>query len=367
MRGGLCGVKQLSSGKRELESKERVHIEGTFGGKYRVFAIFIICVALLGAAFAVSSIWRTTESGQDFFDRIGAFFGEDADESREPSSPPPQSEQEPSREPLLEGDPIPEGAVIVRGADLSYLSLGEQYYLNETDYAPGIEALLARELDLSVAATGEPLVLIVHTHTVEAYLPKETSYIEGSVSAATYSEDAERNMLAVGRVLADQLNENGIPTIQCTRTHTGDGMSLQGAYAREAESVREYLRLYPSIRLVIDLHRDAVMNAEGEYVRTEAPQEDGFAQVMAVVGSDANGTPCNWEGNLALALQLRRALNTGDSGLARPVYLRKSSFNQELAEYSLLLEIGTGANTVEEAKRTAQRVGDALSKLIVHS
>jgi stage II sporulation protein P len=85
---------------------------------------------------------------------------------------------------------------------------------------------------------------------------------------------------------------------------------------------------------------------------------------MAVVGSDTNGTACNWEGNFALAMILRQKLNRSCEGIARPVYLRRSSFNQELAPYSLLLEIGTGANTLEEAKRTVQRVGDALAEII---
>jgi stage II sporulation protein P len=171
-------------------------------------------------------------------------------------------------------------------------------------------------------------------------------------------------MLALGRELADLLNGKGIPTLHCTVDHTGDGGSVQGAYERSAESVKGYLKQYPSIQLVIDLHRDAVLTSEGAYVRSAARGEEQTAQVMAVVGSDANGTACNWEGNFALAMLLRQKLNQSCEGIARPVYLRRSSFNQELAPYSLLLEIGTGANTLEEAKRTVQRVGDALAEII---
>ena len=91
-----------------------------------------------------------------------------------------------------------------------------------------------------------------------------------------------------------------------------------------------------------------------------------MAQVMAVVGTDCNGTEhTRWEENLALALQLRRAMNAETEGIGRPVFLRNSSYNQELAPYSLLLEIGTGGNSLAQAKRTAEMVGSALVKLFI--
>ena len=144
-------------------------------------------------------------------------------------------------------------------------------------------------------------------------------------------------------------------------------MSLQGAYSRSEESVERYLKQYPSIRLVIDLHRDGILTDVEAYVKTEIKDGDGsLAQVMAVVGTDENGTYIpNWEGNLALALQLRREMNLNDCGIGRPVYLRSASFNQELAPYGLLLEIGTGGNSLEQAKRTAEKIGDALAKIIL--
>jgi stage II sporulation protein P len=86
---------------------------------------------------------------------------------------------------------------------------------------------------------------------------------------------------------------------------------------------------------------------------------------MAVIGTDGNGTEfLHWEQNLAFALQLRERLNEGERGICRPVSLRNASFHQELAPCSILLEIGTAGNTVDEAKRAAKLVGDALADLI---
>lgn len=361
-------MEQLPSGGVGREVGEKVSIKGAVCGKYRVFAAFIICVAILTAAFAASSIWRTTESGQAFFDRVAGFFG--AKENA--SDPPPTNENTTPAVPQTTVPPIvdepiriPEGATPVLPLDLSYLSRGEGYLLNETAYTPDVSSLLSAGVDLrgdGEVSANAPLVLIVHTHTAESYDRAQKGYVEGDLSSATYSANAKENMIAVGKVLAERLNEGGIPTLQCTVNHMGEGMTLQGSYDRAADSVRAYLDQYPSIRLVIDLHRDAVMTEAGEYVQTALPDGDGtLAQVMPVIGTDSNGTEHpRWESNLALALALRRKMNLDNNGICRPVYLRNSSFHQELAPYSLLLEIGTGANSLEQAKRTALKVGDAL-------
>ena len=169
-------------------------------------------------------------------------------------------------------------------------------------------------------------------------------------------------VLAVGAELTRTLNEKGITAIHCTVMH--DSPTLSGSYERSAETVRAYLKRYPSIQYVIDLHRDALYTDDGAFVRTETTAE-GAAQVMAVVGTDANGTAFpHWEENLALALQLREQLNLTSSNAARHVYLRNASFYQELAPHALLLEIGSAANSVEEARCAARLVGEALAKLL---
>ncbi len=360
---------RLPSGSSGRELDKNIEIKGTFYRKCRVFAAFIICAAILTAAFAASSIWSRTESGKAFFGKIKARFFQ----SQSGNEPPPVTNQIPSTSDSdIQKDPvaplIPTGAIPILTADLSYLSKGEAYFVNETPYTPSVSALLGRYPNLTVPRDStEPLVLIVHTHTVESYKSGNEPYFSSSPSEETYSQNEKENMPAVGKVLCERLNQNGIPTLQCTVIHTGEDMSLQGSYDRSKESIEAYLRQYPSIQLVIDLHRDAIMTENGSYIQTALPNGDGsMAQVMAVVGTDCNGTEHDrWEENLSLALHLRRELNTAHSGIARPVYLRNSSFNQECAPYSLLLEIGTGANSLEQAKRTAEEVGDALTALFV--
>ena len=336
----------------------KIPIDETFYGKRRIFAFFLICCALLIAAVAITSLLASRggslwfERGEDEKEGVGE-TGDATLENTAPELPPTPSEAV-----------IPEGAIPIFSRDLSYLSRGEGYLLNETPYAPDLAALLQWDVSLRSSAAEGPRVLILHTHTSEGYLPAGSAYIEGAIGDAVYTKNSEQNVISVGETLCRILNEKGITAMQCTVMH--DDPTLSGAYERSAETVRTYLERYPTIELVIDLHRDAVQSADGAYVRSEGIYDgEATAQVMAVVGTDANGTPFdNWQQNLALALQLRHALNQDGNSLGRPVYLRNASFYQELAPRALLLEIGSAANSPEEASRAAEAVGKALASLL---
>lgn len=341
------------------QTGEKISLEGAFSGKYRGFAVFLVCCALLIAAFAFSSIWLNRD-GENWF------LGEKGTEADELPKEKVTSEQSN----VGNGDTnaelpqvIPDNAVPIISMDLSYLSLGTSYLHNETVYTPNVSQLLSTPLSVP-SSTDKPTVLILHTHTSEGYLPSETEYLTAPLGDVSYTRDAEQNVLAVGETLCLVLNEKGITAIHCTVIH--DDPTLSGSYARSAQTVKKYLETYPSIEYVIDLHRDSVITSSGEIVRSVTDTELGAtAQVMAVVGSDGNGTEfAHWEENLALALQLRQCLNKNGAAVCRPVSLRNASFYQELAKHSLLLEIGTAANSVEEAKRAAVLVGEALAELI---
>ncbi len=354
---------------RQLSSpRERVRLGKLLGNGSRRFLAFLICSAVLVAAFAVSSVWLH-RSGLDPNDWGSFWKGNDDDPSADPSqtTDPPASgeETDPSPEPV----DVPEGAVPVISMDLSCAAYGENYIQNETVYLPDIPALRASAGGEAQSFDPEdgPVVLILHTHASEAYLPAGTGYIEGAVGDYAYSEDPSRTVVAVGEVLCSILNQNGVPAIHCTELH-GENGSLRNSYRYAAECIETYRERYPSIRYVIDLHRDGILTSDGEYVRTLASgTEQPTAQIMAVVGSDGNGTEHpDWESNLSLALALRDALNRENETICRPVSLRNASYNQELAPSALLLEIGSGANTVDEAIRAVELAGRELAALITN-
>ena len=264
---------------------------------------------------------------------------------------------------------VPDGESAVIPMDLSLTSYGSSYIYNSTGYTPNANALLAAKLSFSddviyVSSKIEPLVLILHTHATESYLPNGSISYKDTGGELARSDDINESVVAVGSIMAEILNENGIPTLHCTLLH--DKLQYKDSYARAEETIKQYLERYPSIKLVIDLHRDAVIKSTGEIVRPVTSIDgEAVAQVMCVVGSDWSGNRCdNWENNLALALQLRERLNFKYTSLCRPTYLRSSTYNQELAPYSLLLEIGACGNSLEEAKRAAILVANELATII---
>lgn len=264
---------------------------------------------------------------------------------------------------------VPNGETAIIPMDLSLTSYGAEYINNSTGYSPDTAKLLAANLKDNInieylASSGAPIVLIVHTHATEGYSADGAiSYLESGGEYAR-SDDIKNNVVAVGKVLADELNKAGISTIHSTVLH--DAVQYKDSYARSEETIRQYLEKYPSIRLVIDLHRDAIVRSNGDLVRPVALSDgEAAAQVMCVVGSDWGGQKCaNWQGNLALALKLRETLNSKTEGICRPPYLKSSTYNQELSPYSLLLEMGASGNSLEEAKRSAKLVANALLDLI---
>lgn len=87
---------------------------------------------------------------------------------------------------------------------------------------------------------------------------------------------------------------------------------------------------------------------------------------MLVCGTDEGGSGhTEWRDNLSFALTLQAALHTSYSGLMRPINLRTASFYQDLRKGSLLLEVGTSANTLAEAKRSAVLFAAALADHIL--
>ena len=263
---------------------------------------------------------------------------------------------------------VPDGHTPIIPMDLSLYTNGDNYINNSTGYSPDIEALLNSKLQEPsieyLANVSAPTVLIIHTHGTEAYSDDGAiSYYDDGGEFAR-SHDTDKNVVAVGEVMSRILNENGIETLHCTVMH--DSLQYKDSYVRAEETIRRYMEMYPSIKLVIDLHRDSIVKSSGEIVRpVTLVENEAAAQVMCVVGSDWAGGECpNWQSNLSLALKLRQKLNSEYTNICRPTDLRAQSFNQELSAYSLLLEIGSSGNSLEEAQLSAALVAQALCELI---
>ena len=222
---------------------------------------------------------------------------------------------------------------------------------------PDLGELITRPLDWDLTS-GEPTVLILHTHTTESYTksPGE-SYRETS---AYRTLDENFNMISVGDRLTQALQAAGITVLHDRQLH--DYPSYNGSYNHARAAIKEYLDAYPSIRLVLDLHRDA-SGDNGNQMQTHATVDgQESAQLMLVVGTDASGlSHGNWQENLALGLKLHSTLEKINPGIMRYVNLRGQRFNQDLSTGMLLVEVGAAGDSHNDALTAA----DVLARGII--
>lgn len=266
----------------------------------------------------------------------------------------------PTEEPTL---PPPENtaeSITIRSAEeKGYKSIDGIYINNQTSKTIDIKSLLNKELDLTLS--NEPSVLIIHTHTTESYTPSELyNYTPTETDRTT---DLNYNMASVGEVIYSELTQNGISTIHDSTIN--DYPSYSTSYSKSLKLVQSYTNKYPSIKIVIDVHRDAMVTKEGSKLRPLTSSDAPCAQVMTVVGTNDSGLEhANWQDNLSFAIKLQHKMNEMYPSLARPINLRRERFNQHTAPYAFILEVGTNGNTLEEAKEGARLFSHALISIL---
>lgn len=235
---------------------------------------------------------------------------------------------------------------------------------NNTSFELDLMGLVAEGTSVRLSSQG-PQILIIHTHGSEAYTPDETSQYLSSDSFRT--QEPEYSVIRVGDELAACLESYGLSVLHDTGVY--DYPSYNGSYPRSEYAVNKYLEEHPSISVVLDIHRDAI--GEGDVVYKTVAEGSGkpSAQVMLLVTTGEQGlSHPNWQENLRFALYLQSAAVKKHPSLCRPIALKKERYNQHLSTGSLIIEVGSSGNTLEEALNAvrffAEAAGPALKELI---
>ena len=231
---------------------------------------------------------------------------------------------------------------------------------NFSRYVLDVEALLMTDLTWDLTRE-QPQVLIVHSHATESYT--QTQQFSYTPSAAYRTLDTHYNMVRVGQALQEALEAKGIGVIHDKTLY--DHPSYNDAYIQSREGVQMWLEQYPSISLVIDLHRDAAGDSAVGQLKTQVTIDGkSSAQLMMVVGSNAGGRQHpNWKDNLALAVKLHAQLEKRFPGICRPISFRTERFNQDLSSGALLIEVGAAGDTLEDALAAAEFLAEGISDL----
>ena len=156
--------------------------------------------------------------------------------------------------------------------------------------------------------------------------------------------DTNCNMIRIGDEMAQVMTDAGISVVHDRSLY--DYPSYSGAYNRSLASIESYLQKYPSISFVLDVHRDAVQDANGQQFKLLCGEDKNAAQLEFVIGSNGGGLSHDlWRENLKLACAVQETLYKDYPTLMRPVTVRNSRYNQHMTTGSLLVEVGTAGNS----------------------
>ena len=274
--------------------------------------------------------------------------------------------------PLLGEDARPADAGTIleknypQGSGEKYIPCGAGSIKNNTrQTAADIAAEIANPLPFAIEPNSpDPQVLVMHTHATEDY--RLSAGLWFSPGDGARSTDRSINMCAVGRVVADTLNAAGINTLHDETLN--DYPSYTGSYANSRAVVQQYLAQYPSIKVVLDVHRDAIESESGSrYAPVCTVEGRQAAQVMIICGCD-NGTTVqlpNWRQNLRFAAAWERSMEGMYPGFTRPVLFSYRFYNQDLTTGSLLIEIGGHGNNLNEALYAGQLAAKGLAAALL--
>lgn len=213
--------------------------------------------------------------------------------------------------------------------------------------------------DFHMEKSDKPQILIYHTHG-------------GTESFADSKEGVkEESVIGVGAYLQEILeNEYGYQVIHDeTAYDIIDGKADRNkAYNQSAVGVKKMLEKYPSIEVIIDLHRDGVMGHEKKLTTVDGRKT---AKIMLFNGLSRNKNgPIdylenkNLLANLSFSLQLKLIAMEKYPNFATPNYLKGYRYNLHLAERALLIELGNQNNTLEEAKNAMIPLADMLNRVL---
>lgn len=243
----------------------------------------------------------------------------------------------------------------IKGSKNGYSAYKNVFVKNESGLSFSLSSLMKNPVQITKNKSADkPTVLILHTHASEAYADQK----------GARSEDTAHNVVAVGDAMTEELEAAGIGVIHC-RTII-DKPSYNRSYNRAREIIEDTLDEYPSIKIVLDVHRDSMIRSDGsEYKVVSEVDGTKCAQLMMVMGTNAGGLDHpNWKKNLSFAADLQQSIAEKYPTLMRPINLRKQRFNEHATTGSMILECGSSANTLQEAQTAARTFAKLLAEQI---
>ncbi len=205
----------------------------------------------------------------------------------------------------------------------------------------------------------KPKILIYHTHSQEAFKDSKAG-------------DKKTSIVGMGDILTKELNDTyRIPTMHHEGVYDliGGKMDRSRAYQLAEVKVRKILKKYPSIEVVIDLHRDGVGNNTHLVTSIDGKKTGQIMFFNGLSRTKKNGDIAYLKNpyiqdNLAFSMQMQLAAAKKYPGFTRRIYLKSYRYNMHLMPKYLLIEAGAQTNTVKEMQRSMKVLADLLDAVV---
>lgn len=192
-------------------------------------------------------------------------------------------------------------------------------------------------------------VLIYHTHTTENYAPNPT-----------HATDGPGDVVAVGRALVEALQARGIEAVHSLTVHDLPDWSQSSAQARP--SIQDALNRHSGVRVVVDVHRDAIPERRPGGSASVEIDGEKVAKMLLVVGTSNNSRT---EANIRYAERLRDRLEELAPGITRGVRVLPQQTNGDLHDNHVTVYIGDyQETTLEQARAAARWLAEAIADLL---
>lgn len=250
------------------------------------------------------------------------------------------------------------------GSGTSYIKYKSGYIRNYTSLTSSeISKILQKKPNISLDEKDDVQVLIFHTHATESFDDDELYALNSNYAFRT--TDKTKNMVAVGDVIEKQLKAAGIGVLHDTTLH--DYPSYNGSYDRSSVTIDNYLKDYPNIQIMLDIHRDAIEQEDGTLIRPITTINGKKAAQIMIISGCGEGQEgfARWQENLRFAATIQNSLESNYKGITRPIMFCYRRYNMHKANGSLLIEIGSHGNSLDEAIYSGELLGKSLVEVIL--
>lgn len=196
-----------------------------------------------------------------------------------------------------------------------------------------------------------PLVYIYNTHQTEEYINNESTY------------DLKPTVYTAANYLKEVLERQGIKTIveeaNIKKYLDDNNLNYDDSYIASRYYLEQAKNNNPSLKLFIDLHRDALSHDAATVIYNNI----SYAKILFVVGADFN----NYQKNLNFTESINKIVIDNYSFLTRGILTKTGPlvngvYNQDLGDNIILLEVGGNESTINEVANTLDLIGDVIVK-----